>query len=123
MNKSLLLVCFFFTVAMVFAQTNPKGRPDGRSGTASEKEEKPPISLYKIMSLDRDTTYVDTTLSMEKMYRFNYLRRDDFELLPFSNVGQTYNSLAYDFDKLNMKPLFVAQSHHLNYMDVEDIYY
>ena len=108
---------------MVFAQTNPKGRPDGRSGTASEKEEKPPISLYKIMSLDRDTTYVDTTLSMEKMYRFNYLRRDDFELLPFSNVGQTYNSLAYDFDKLNMKPLFVAQSHHLNYMDVEDIYY
>lgn len=123
MNKSLLLVCFFFTVAMVFAQTSPKGRPDGRARTASEKEEKPPISLYKIISLDRDTTFVDTTLSVEKMYRFNYLRRDDFELLPFSNVGQTYNSLAYDFDELNMKPLFVAQSHHFNYMDAKDIYY
>src|SRR5690554_7226473 len=57
------------------------------------------------------------------MYNFNYLRRDGFELLQFSNVGQTYNSLAYSFDKLHLKPLFVAQSHHFNYRDVEDVSY
>src|SRR5690554_6364592 len=57
------------------------------------------------------------------MYNFNYLRRDGFELLQFSNVGQTYNSLAYSFDKHNLKPLFLAQSHHFNYRDVEDVSY
>ena len=65
----------------------------------------------------RDTTYVDTTLSIKKKYKFNYLRKDNFELLQFSNVGQTYNSLAYSFDRLNLKPLFVAQSHHFNYKE------
>lgn len=86
-------------------------------------QEKPPIDYYKIISADRDTTYVDTTLNIRRMYKFNYLRRDDFELLQFSNVGQTYNSLAYSFDKLNMKPLFAAQSHHFNYRDIEDVNY
>ena len=43
--------------------------------------------------------------------------------MPFSNVGQTYNRLGYDFDEDNLKPLFVAQSHHYNYLDVEDMYY
>lgn len=88
-----------------------------------QKIEKPPIEKYKIVSAARDTTYVDTTLSIQKEYNFNYLRKDNFELLPFSNVGQTYNSLAYSFDDLNLKPKFVAQSHHFNYLDVEDINY
>ena len=73
--------------------------------------------------MDRDTTYVDTTLNMAKAYKFNYLRRDDFELLPFANVGQTYNSLAYSFDDMDLLPKFAAQAHHLNYEDVDDIYY
>ncbi|HBC04765.1 MAG TPA: hypothetical protein DC015_11380, partial [Aequorivita sp.] len=86
-------------------------------------KEKPPIDYYKIISTARDTTFVDTTLSIKKKYKFNYLRRDNFELLQFSNVGQTYNSLAYSFDRLNLKPLFVAQSHHFNYKEIEDVNY
>ena len=86
-------------------------------------KEKPPIDYYKIISAARDTTFVDTTLSIKKKYKFNYLRKDNFELLQFSNVGQTYNSLAYSFDRLNLKPLFVAQSHHFNYKEIEDINY
>ncbi len=82
-----------------------------------------PIDLYKIISFERDTTHLDTTLSIQKDYKFNYLRRDHFELLPFSNVGQTYNSLAYNFNENNMMPLFVAQSHHFNYLRTEDINY
>src|SRR5699024_8777452 len=87
------------------------------SAIAQEEEEaplvkKPPIELYKIISVDRDTTYLDTTLTIHKMYRFNYLRKDNLELMPFSNVGQTYNKLAYDFHSTTLRPGFVGQGQH-----------
>lgn len=96
--------------------------------SAQEEEEaplveKPPIELYKYISMDRDTTYLDTTLSIHKMYRFNYLRKDNLELLPFSNVGQTYNKLAYDFQSIRLRPQFVAQGQHYSYKETEDIKY
>ena len=58
------------------------------------KDKKPPVTDYKIISVDRDTTFVDTSLTIRKEYRFNYLRKDTFELLRFSNTGQTYNRLS-----------------------------
>ena len=70
-----------------------------------------------------DTTYVDTTLSIHKEYKFNYLRKDNFELMPFSNIGQTYNTLAYIFESQNLMPSFGARSKHFNYMEIEDINY
>lgn len=85
--------------------------------------EKPPVELYKIISMHRDTTYLDTTLSIHKMYRFNYLRKDNLELMPFSNVGQTYNKLAYDFQSIRLRPKFVAQGQHYSYKEMEDINY
>lgn len=91
--------------------------------TVSQKQKKPPIELYRIVSAQNDTTYIDTTLSMRKEYKYNYLRKDNFELMPFPNVGQTYNSLVYNFERLNLKPLFAAQSHHFNYREIEDINY
>ena len=42
------------------------------------------IEDYLIISSENDTTYVDTTLSIRKEYKFNYLRKDDFEVMPFS---------------------------------------
>lgn len=111
MRNTLLLLLLLCASATVFSQT------------PNTTKEKPPIDYYKIISTARDTTFVDTTLSIEKKYKFNYLRRDNFELLQFSNVGQTYNSLAYSFDRLNLKPLFVAQSHHFNYKEIEDVNY
>ncbi len=116
MNKTLLLLLFLCASTSIFSQRI-------NSGNDKTISDKPPIDLYKIISADRDTTYLDTTLSMQKEYKFNYLRRDNFELLPFSNVGQTYNSLAYDFNRINLKPLFLAQSHHFNYMEIEDMKY
>lgn len=110
--KNLLLL----SLAMLFTATVFSQAP-------SAKKEKPPIDYYKIISADRDTTYVDTTLTIQKKYKFNYLRKDNFELLEFSNVGQTYNSLARSFDRLNLKPLFGAQSHHFNYKEIEDVNY
>jgi len=111
MKKLLLLLLILFASGTVYSQNN------------TPKKEKPPIDFYKIISHDRDTTYVDTTLSIYKKYKFNYLRRDNFELLQFSNVGQTYNSLAYSFDKLNLKPLFAAQARHFNYKEIEEVNY
>ena len=96
--------------------------PRDASGT-SKKKEKPHISSYQIISAQRDTTFLDTTLSIKKDYKFNYLRRDDFELMPFVNVGQTYNSLSYSLDNLNLKPLFSAQAQHFNYYEIDDINY
>ena len=87
------------------------------------ENKKPPISLYKFVSHQRDTTYLDTTLTIEKSYKFNYLRSDTFELLPFSNVGQTYNALAVNTTSNRLTPLFAAQSHHYNYKEVEDVSY
>jgi hypothetical protein len=103
---------------MVFSQTGT-----GENNAKTGKKEKPSITLYKIISAERDTSYVDTTLSMEKMNRFNYLRRDNFELLPFANIGHTYNQLAYSFERQNLKPLFAAQSHHHNYMEISNMNY
>ena len=88
-----------------------------------EKKERPAIDLYKIISVENDTTVVDTSLTVEKLYKYNYLRKDNFELLPFSNEGQTYNSLAYDFSAQNIRPLFGARARHFNYMEVADINY
>ena len=87
------------------------------------ENKKPPISLYKFVSHQRDTTYLDTTLTIEKSYKFNYLRSDTFELLPFSNVGQTYNALAVNTTSKRLTPLFAAQSHHYNYKQIADVSY
>lgn len=95
----------------------------GDISSVKDDREKPNISKYKIITISNDTTYVDTTLSIRKDYKFNYLRRDDFELLPFSNVGRPYTELGYSFDKLQALPRFGARAKHFNYLEVEDIPY
>ncbi|TYA53322.1 putative porin [Formosa maritima] len=81
------------------------------------------IDMYLIISHKSDTTYVDTTLTVKKEYKFNYLRKDNFNLMPFSNVGQSYNTLIYMFNDNNLMPSFGARARHFNYMEIEDINY
>ena len=78
---------------------------------------------YKVISFHKDTTYIDTTLSIHKDYTFNYLRTDTFELLPFQNQGQTYNNLGYDFSEVALLPKLGARAKHFNYYEIEDIDY
>ncbi|WP_324720945.1 putative porin [Salinimicrobium sp. HB62] len=98
-------------------------QPDARQSKESSVE-KAPISLYKIVSAENDTTIVDTSLHIYKDYKFNYLRKDNFGLLPFSNVGRSYNRLTYDFlREREIMPQFGARARHYNFMEVEDIFY
>ncbi|RZJ75046.1 MAG: hypothetical protein EOO45_06830 [Flavobacterium sp.] len=81
------------------------------------------IDMYKIITLDRDTTYVDTSLTIQKDYRANYLRKDNFGLLPFANEGHTYNIIDYSLIKFNPFPEFGFKAKHFAYMETEDINY
>lgn len=81
------------------------------------------IQDYLIISYKNDTTFVDTTLTIQKEYKFNYLRKDIFGLMPFSNLGQTYNNLTYEFKQTNLMPAFGARARHFNYMEIEDVNY
>ena len=89
----------------------------------SDSIKKPAIELYKIYTIDKDTTYVDTTLSIQKEYKYNLLRKDIFGLLPFSNEGQTYNTLDFSLNKQNPFPNFGFTAKHFNYLETSDIKY
>ena len=78
---------------------------------------------YKIISHNRDTTYIDTTLTIQKDYKFNYLRTDNFELLGFHNQGQTFTNLGYDFSNLKLFPDIGFTAKQFSYLDIDEIKY
>ncbi len=78
---------------------------------------------YKIISHQRDTSFIDTTLTIKKHYKFNYLRKDNFELLQFHNQGQTYNNLGYGFSNIDRLPDFGFSATQFPYLEIDDIKY
>ncbi|GGI55692.1 putative porin [Winogradskyella haliclonae] len=126
----LLFFCFVFP-SFVYGQKIPKKKTPVVSDTtkllakknASSKSGKPSIEKYLIVDFKNDTTYVDTTLTIKKEYKYNYLRKDNFNRIQFANTGQTYNTLSLDASTSYIKPLFSAQARHFNYMEIGDINY
>ena len=136
-----LFVCFVFLASSsVYGQRTLKtlegggGRPNTSKGIGNDtlfdrgskkiaKNTEAKIEDYKIISRKGDTTFVDTTLTIQKEYKFNYLRRDYFELLPFNNMGQTYNSLSHNVSSQRTLPGFGTKGKHFNYMSVDDTQY
>ena len=83
-----------------------------------------PVEMYKIISVDNDTTHVDTSLTISGLYSFNLLQEGNFGKLPFPNVGQTYNNLIGNLEEdFTMLPEFGARARHHNFYGVEDVYY
>jgi hypothetical protein len=128
--KVVLPFFIMFQFNALFAQDKPNkpsrlGRELGLANPndSLNKKKLPKISEYQIISNTNDTTYVDTTLTIQKEYKFNYLRKDNFGLMPFSNMGQTYNSLTHNFQNTSLIPSFGARARHFNYMEIEDINY
>ena len=83
----------------------------------------PNIKKYVIININADSTYLDTTLSIKKHYKFNYLRKDNFELLNFSNIGQTYNELTHNFDFSSFFPKFSFYSKSHAYLKSNEVKY
>ena len=81
------------------------------------------IDMYRAITLERDTTYIDTSLTIQKEYSFNYLRKDTFGLLPFPNEGQTYNTLEYSLTEFSPYPEFGFKAKHFNFMEANQIRY
>ncbi|MDN6279592.1 MAG: putative porin [Psychroflexus sp.] len=135
--RLVLIISIFFFALSASAQRKLTGTPTNRPSITLDDEEESDddsekkdikeveteVSSYKIITMANDTTYVDTTLTIQKNYKYNYLRRDDFGLLGFQNIGQTFNRLTYDFDKLSNSPQFGARARHFNFMEAEDINY
>lgn len=130
-----MLLCISFNGMAQIPQLQRQDVPTNRGGGFGNQQggdapnnkiadfKRPPIDDYKIISIKRDTTTVDTSLTIAKDYKFNYLRRDRYGLLPFANSGQTYNTLIHNFDHQGTTPQSVAQARHFNYMGVDEITY
>ena len=121
MNQRFLFVLLFFSL-VCSAQVEEDLKLE-RKFEKQTTEKKASDDLYKIISLDNDTTYVDTTLTIQREYKFNYLRKDTFGLLQFLNEGQTYNTLNFGLTPFNPYPEFGFKAKHFNYLEVQDINY
>lgn len=119
--RNFFLFFIFFNFSFVFSQEDEL--IISKDGSTSNLSSKPPINLYKIYTINRDTTFVDTTLTIQKEYKYNLLRKDNFGLLPFSNEGQTYNTLDFSLSNNSISPNFGFKAKHFNYLEVEDIKY
>ena len=97
-----------------------KGR---RKGSNIKAKDSVSIRDYKIVSYHRDTTFLDTTLTIKKEYKYNYIREDDFELMPFANMGQPYNKLGESFFSTSYYPRIGASAKHPGYFEKEDVDY
>ena len=80
------------------------------------------IDDYSMVNLVNDTVYVDTSLTLNKYYKLNYLRKDNLELIEFSNTGHTYNSLSFG-ENNTLFTAFGSLAKHFNYMEINDINY
>ncbi len=136
-HKSLLLV-FLLSATLAFSQgfspTSYQQRYNSQGSSSDyasnnditksfNSNDTIPVDWYKIYTIDRDSTYVDTTLTIQKEYKMNFLRRDYFELLPFSNSGHAFNRLGHNFSELPLLAGIGAKSKYLAYKEAEDILY
>jgi hypothetical protein len=131
--KYFFLLLFVLSCPLLYAQVDsiPSGRKldttkikdKSKKNVLPSTTEEITIKDYKIISYARDTTYLDTTLTIQKEYKYNYLRKDNFELMSFANVGQPYNKLGVDLERNHLYPLLGAKAKHYNYFEIEDIDY
>ena len=114
---------------ILFSQVNSAKEIDYNSkynSSDSIKKKKAPeatYDMYQIVTLERDTTFIDTTQSIRKAYSHNYLRKDNFGLLSFPNIGQSYNTLQYGLNGFSPYPNFGFMAKQFNYMKAEEVRY
>ena len=129
MFKQLILLIIIFTAQQICAQTlrGDAGQFGNRSDQMKQKSvvdnrEKPPITDYKIISHTQDTTFVDTTLSIAKFYKYNYLRKDNFDKRTYSNIGEGYTLLANKIKNNAISDIGMHAKQH-PILGLEDVFY
>ena len=144
-NFKLLLVffllCFSFLKAQVSQMPKSPNMPEISRGqktsgsildsvpglynnksTTLNKNPDAKIQDYLIITRKNDTVVIDTSLTVEKYYKINFIRKDNFELIPFSNTGIAYNTLS--FSPINsIKPKMGALNKYISYESVDDVVY
>lgn len=138
MLKKLLLFSFLFVSLLSYSQIGGRGMNLGGGSTSKKqstslKDREEPdaetadtiatVDMYKIITLERDTIIVDTSLTIDKEFTTNYLRKDNFGMLQLPNDGQAYNVLDYGMLKHDPFPQFGFSAKHHAYMQVNDIHY
>ena len=94
----------------------------GDKSTRLNKNPDAKIQDYLMITRQNDTIVVDTSLTIEKYHKINFLREDDFELIPFSNTGIAYNTLSFSAIK-SIKPKMGASNKYISYDSVDDVVY
>ena len=80
------------------------------------------INKIKKFNFKGDTILLDTTLNINKLYNFNYRKKDNFEFIKPNNVGQVYNNLSYEIEQTNYPSIgFNANKTIIQFED--DIYF
>jgi hypothetical protein len=117
--KYLFTVLFLLIFSVGFSQVDQSDA----AKNSPKKQPKAAFDQYRIISLQKDTTYVDTSLTIKKEYEYNYLRKDIFGLLPFANEGQTYTVLDFGLKNFTSFPEIGFSGKQFNYLGVNDINY
>lgn len=129
MKRLLFTLFFILNLSLnVVAQDESQGTEESsgskrKFSLPKEKVKRAPIKWYKIINHEKDTTYLDTTLSIKKEYKYNYLRKDNFELVSYVNVGRPYVQLAKQEAYYRAFPKFGSRARHLGFLETEDINY
>ena len=132
--RNFFLYIFLFATFSALSQFRKSERNSSNSNTLQDSSKvvkgnqknnpaKPPINLYKIYTLHKDTTFVDTSLTIKSEYHQNLLRKDIFGLMPFSNEGQTYNTLDFGIKQYSVLPSMGFTAKHFNYLASNDVRY
>lgn len=136
--KNFFFVVFYLFLATGYSQIINLDKNQGNFGRTLTEQEldsvpsneidvklsgKTKYTDYKIISFENDTTVIDTTLSLKKHYKFNFLQKDDFELLPLHNQGQTLSKLSYNFKKISNTPNFGFKEKQFNFYAIKDVNY
>lgn len=126
-----IIIFFIFSVGVSAQRKLTGGRSSGGNNSNSNDSSSVKLSkgfkdlatidMYLQYNSEVDSIPIDTTISIKKEYKFNYLQKDNFGLMPFANIGQTYNTLSFNASGNNTAPDFGARARHFNYLDHEDI--
>ncbi|OYX85350.1 MAG: hypothetical protein B7Y83_05095 [Flavobacteriales bacterium 32-34-25] len=130
--RILFFLYFLALPTLLFSQADPReetskrsfsDRLKGKNDKDKDTAKVASIDMYRFITLERDTTYLDTSLTIQREYSHNYLRKDLFGFLAFPNEGQPYNTLQYSLTDYSPYPEFGFKGKQFNFLEANQIRY